>query len=148
LYNVNGTKNLRDWKNNLKIAVGLPTEREKVERNYLERAKKKHKPKDTTITGHSQLGYYASKISQPTDKVITYNKASLGDTIKKNETHYRTALDPVSILTVGNKHSKVINQPVFSKNMSFINPLVNSVLTYNPVKEHKVDNLAKNNITI
>jgi hypothetical protein len=51
--------------------------------------------------------------------------------------------DPVSILSAGAKNTKTINLPsLFS-----LNPLLSKAFSYNPLKEHKTDNLANNNIT-
>jgi hypothetical protein len=116
LYNINGTQNnslgniLRDWNDNLQIGLGRgrSTERFEEEHGTLEKAKKKHKVDSAVITGHSKGGFYAGEISSPKDKVITFNKASVGGATRKNETAYRSITDPVSLLSAGAKHSKTI----------------------------------------
>jgi hypothetical protein len=138
LYNINGTQNnslsniARDWSTNAGILFGIKTNREKQERRGLEKAKKKHNADSATITGHSQGGFHASQIASPYDRVITYNKPTHGETIKRNETHYKTVLDPVSILTTGTKRSKVVDKSIH------LNPFKDS---------HSYENIKDKNIT-
>jgi hypothetical protein len=141
LYNENGTQNnslsniIRDWNTNLQIALGngQNTDRLKQERNALEKARSKYNdPEDVVLTGHSQAGYFFPMISKPTDKVITYNKASLGEPVKKNETLYKTSNDITSLLNLGSKHSKLIS----------LNPF------QDVIDAHNIENLKNKNIRI
>ena len=99
IYNGNGTQTLDDCKNNALIGLGLgdKTNRIKEEKLNVERTRAKYKDAPITISGHSQFGFIASKIAKPQDKVITLNRAFVGDNIKKNEQFYRTEQDPISI---------------------------------------------------
>jgi hypothetical protein len=109
LYNGNGTKNnlqnfFKDWKTNAYIAVGQGKNapRYQQEKNALEKARKKYNPAETIITGHSQFGFIAPRIASQKhgDKVITYNKASVGGKVYDNEKHYRIDKDIISTPTL------------------------------------------------
>jgi hypothetical protein len=118
IHTINGTQNndlassIRDWNTNLQIALGRgeKTSRFKEEKNALEKAKKKHNPKQTTIVSHSQGSFHATRIGDKDDKIITYNGAFTNPKVKKNNQNYRTFTDPVSILSLGTKNTKTIPQ--------------------------------------
>lgn len=139
LYNINGTQNnlahfLQDWKTNLQIGLGYgtKTQRYNEEKDNLQKAKNRYDENTTTITGSSQGGYMASHIADKNDKVFTYNKASIGEPVGNNETHYRSGLDIVSLPNAFSKHTKNIN----------FNPF-QSIL-----QNHSIDNLKDKNILI
>jgi hypothetical protein len=110
IHSINGTQNIQDWGTNLMIGLGMgeKTKRFKEERNALEKAKKKHNPKTTTIVSHSQGSFHATRIGDKDDKIITYNGAFTSPKVKKNNQNYRTFTDPVSILSLGTKNTKTI----------------------------------------
>jgi hypothetical protein len=64
------------------------------------------------LVGHSLGGGLASAVSEPNDKVITFNKASAGiispsTETKANETAYRWSGDIISGLSVFDKHKPI-----------------------------------------
>ena len=156
-HNINGTQNsslhdaLRDWKNNVMIGIGRGknTERYKEEKGALERAKAKHKPEQTTITGHSQAKFHADNIASKGDRVVTYNGVG---TLGRNNggTHYRTASDPISVLGIGKKHTVNINQK--PSGISFARPslLHSSLLSVGKslVDSHSLNHLEGKNISV
>lgn len=116
IHTINGTQNnnlasiIRDWNTNLQIALGRgeKTDRFKQEKNALEKAKKRHNPKETTIVSHSQGAFHATRIGDKDDKIITYNGAFTNPVVKKNNQNIRTFFDPVSLLSIGTKNTKTI----------------------------------------
>ena len=111
IHNINGTRTLKDLNTNLQLGLGnvKNTDRYKNETNILERAKKKHNPKSTSVTGSSLGGHLASQIAKPTDSVLTVNKASLPfQRTGNNEKHFRSTNDVVSAFTGNQKHTQNI----------------------------------------
>ena len=148
IYNGNGTQTLGDWKNNALISVGLgdKTNRIKEEKLNIERARSKYKDAPITISGASQFGFIASKIAKPQDKVITFNRAYVGDNIKKNEQFYRTQQDPVSIFASGKKNVKTIPTKI-SANPTY--PIHFVANTFNRLLDaHNIKNIKNKNILI
>jgi len=142
LYNSNGTQKSQfftDWADNGKIALGLGTQstRYKEEQKNLNLAKAKYGNPTTTITGHSKGGYYAQKIADTDDKVITYNSATLPfQNTHKNSTNYRTTYDPISGFSSLNKNT--ITLPTVPSNYIFTSSL-------NTIKDaHDLSNLSNN----
>jgi hypothetical protein len=116
IHTINGTQNndlassIRDWNTNLQIALGRgeKTSRFREEKNALEKAKKRHNPKETTIVSHSQGSFHATRIGDKDDKIITYNGAFTSPKVKSNNKNYRTFFDPISLLSIGTKYTKTI----------------------------------------
>lgn len=133
IYNVNGTRNLRDWGTDFISAFGglKSTNRYKDADKKLQQAKKKYNT-NAIITGHSLGGGISSLISKKDDKVYTLNKYGLGNKIKENEEGLRTSGDVVSLLNLNSKHMKTIK----------------SNHSINPIKAHDVDNIKNQNINI
>ena len=103
-----GTKDLADWGNNLKMALGWKmssTKRFKHSKDIQKKAEAKYGKENVTTLGHSLGGKIASDVGGDSNEIITLNKATgIGwDAYKKNhgskpnETNVRTTLDPVSI---------------------------------------------------
>jgi hypothetical protein len=139
LHNVVGSHNLSDWVNNAKLAIGFgfkESKRYKDSHKKLRQAKEKYGINDATVVGHSQGGFTASNIASKNDKVITFNKAAVGQTIKKNERAYRTD-DLVSVLNARSKH--MTNLPSVSKS---------GILPLDLYKNHNVDAIKNNKIFI
>jgi hypothetical protein len=116
--NTMGTQRPSDWGTNLANAVGLgkSTERYQEEKNTLEKAKKKHKPETTTLTGSSLGGYLSHITAQKGDKVVTLNRPSIPlSKIPSNETHYRVKGDPVSIFSANAKRTKTLEPTLSAK---------------------------------
>ena len=102
-----GTKDIWDWGNNLKMALGWnmsSTNRFKHSKDIQKQAESKYGAKNVITLGHSLGGKIASDVGGDSDEIITLNKATgIGrDAYKKgmgqkdNETNIRTTLDPVS----------------------------------------------------
>ena len=157
-HNINGTQNnnihdaVRDWGTNAMIALGRGknTQRYKEEKGALEKAKAKHNPESTTITGHSQAKFHADNISNQGDTVVTYN--GVGTLGKNNSaTNYRTSSDPVSILGVGKKHTVNVKSAPSTINFSKKPSLFHSNL-FNVgkslVNSHSLNHLEGKNISV
>ena len=90
----------------------------------MEKARKKYNPAETIITGHSLFGFIAPRIASQKhgDKVITYNKASVGNggKVNDNEKHYRIDKDIVSAPILMDKNTKTYSTKPFT---FFQNPL-------------------------
>lgn len=56
-----------------------------------------------TVVGHSLGGAIARGIASKNHRIVTYNKASLGDKNRKNEESYRTGWDWASAFSRGSK---------------------------------------------
>ncbi len=102
-----GSKDMADWGNNLKMALGWKmssTKRFKHAKDIQKKAEAKYGKKNVITLGHSLGGKIASDVGGDSDEIITLNKATgIGwDAYKKehgsksNETNVRTTLDPVS----------------------------------------------------
>jgi len=133
-YNVNGTRNLRDWAVDALAPLGLlkSTNRYKQADETLKKAKEKYNVKNATISGHSLGGAISSRVAKPEDKVYSLNRYSLGDPIKANEMAYRTKNDVVSLLSMNAKNMKTIKTN-------------NSI---NPISSHNVKTIKNENINI
>jgi hypothetical protein len=102
-----GSKDLADWGNNLKMALGWKmssTNRFKHSKDIQKKAEAKYGKENVITLGHSLGGKIASDVGGDSDEIITLNKATgIGwDSLKANqgkkdnETNIRTTLDPVS----------------------------------------------------
>jgi hypothetical protein len=131
-----GSQNLlNDWLDtNVKIGQGKfkESDRYKRSKDVYEKAKQKYNKDSVKLVGHSMGGLAASSVGSDNDLIYTYNKAPSGFN-KKNEKHFRTKGDTVSLL---NK---------FDKNT--IN-LSNKKLIKNSLTSHSLDNLKNKNIFI
>ena len=133
VYNVNGTRNLRDWGTDIIAGFGgiKSTNRYKQADKTLKEAKKKYKTENSIISGHSLGGAIGSLISSKNDKVYTLNKYGLGNKMKSNEEGLRTSGDVVSLLNMNSKHMKTINNH-----------------SLDPLKSHDLNNIKNKNINI
>lgn len=125
LNSVAGTHNLSDVVTDAWLAVGglNSTNRYKEAKSTLEKAKKKYKPKETAIVGHSLGGAIAQKIGDKSDKVTTFNGAVLPfQKSHTNETNYRTRGDVVSAFGINQKHTKTLNSstPIIGRVDNFL----------------------------
>ena len=112
VYSVAGTHNLSDIGTDLYLAMGhlKDTNRYKEADRIFKAAKQKYPGYATTVTGHSLGGAIAGYVAGGDDKVITYNKgATIGQKVRGNETHYRTAGDLVSLLNANSTHTVNLN---------------------------------------
>ena len=87
------------------------TDRYKHSKYIYQQAKEKYHS-NALLVGHSLGGSLASAVSEPTDKVITYNKGSAGfvgpaTETKANETAYRWNGDILSGMSVFDKHKPI-----------------------------------------
>lgn len=106
-----GTKNLiNDVPTDVALAFGQlkHTQRYKDSKHIYHQAKDKYKS-NALLVGHSLGGSLASAVSEPNDKVITFNKGSAGfispsTETKANETAYRWNGDVISGMSVFDKH--------------------------------------------
>ena len=106
-----GTKNLlNDIPTDIALGLGQlkHTQRYKDSKHIYQKAKEKYNS-NALLVGHSLGGGLASAVSEPNDKVITFNKASAGfispsTETKANETAYRWNGDIISGLSVFDKH--------------------------------------------
>ena len=125
LTSVAGTHNLKDAVTDVWLAVGglKSTNRYKEAKSTLEKARTKYKPKDTSIVGHSLGGSIAQAIASNTDRVTTFNGASLPfQNSQTNQTNYRTRGDVVSGFAIGKQHTKTLNSstPIIGKVNNFL----------------------------
>jgi len=85
-----------------------------------------------TIVGHSLGGSLASASGSKKDHIVTVNKGvgigGIGQKIKRNETDIRTVTDPISLLSLTQKHK--------GKNITLPNSTI-----LNPLKAHEWKNL-------
>lgn len=130
-----GSQNLlNDWLDtNVKIGQGKLKESDRYKRSedVYNKAKQKYNKDTVKLVGHSMGGGLASSIGSNNDLIYTYNKAP--SLTKKNEKHYRTKGDTVSLL---NKYDK-----------NTIN-LSNNKIIKNSFTSHSLDNLKNQNIYI
>jgi len=83
-------------------------------KQFYEKIKNKYKENDLTIVGHSLGGFLSSEISKnKNDKIISYNKGSgIFEPFKeekKNEKHYRTINDIISLTSAFKSNTKNLN---------------------------------------
>jgi hypothetical protein len=144
VYNVNGTQSLGDWGTNSMLATGQGrnSERYAREKASFERARQKHRPTSVSVTVSSLGGYLASNIAEIGDRVSTYNAAYTSPKQVGSNNHYRAVLDPVSVLSVGTKHTKNLYAP----------PSLTTALLGSPaglaLEQHSVKNLKGKKIPI
>lgn len=141
--NTNGTQRLSDWSTNLANAAGLGkhTQRYEDEKNSLEKAKKKHNPESTTLTGSSLGGYLNHITAQKGDKVVSVNRPSIPfSKIPSNETHYRIKGDPISIFSANAKRTKTL-QPILTPKWY---PNLELSLASKLYSAHRSQNIPKN----
>ena len=101
IFSVTGTHKPSDWITNAYLGLGKIKETSRYQESdkALKEAKAHYKPKNVSITGHSQGGTTASYIAQPTDNVYTLDKGTtIGQGYRNNEKAYRTKNDVVSVL--------------------------------------------------
>jgi len=126
-----GTHRAEDWITNAKIAVGIPTQKEKEARETVKKIEQKY-GKPVNAYGHSQGGF-VSEHSGASGNIYTYNKAtSFNDIVKpisKKQTDIRTKKDIVSSPSIFQTGGTKIN---------ISSPLFSSVL-----KEHSLTPLKK-----
>ena len=109
-----GTKNfLNDIPTDIAIGFGQlkHTDRYKDSKYIYQKAKEKYNS-NALLMGFSLGGSLASAVSEPNDKVITYNKGSAGfvgpaTETKANETAYRWNGDILSGMSVFDKHKPI-----------------------------------------
>ena len=109
-----GTKNLlNDVPTDIALAFGQlkHTDRYKDSKYIYQKAKEKYNS-NALLMGFSLGGSLASAVSEPNDKVITYNKGSAGfvgpaTETKANETAYRWNGDILSGMSVFDKHKPI-----------------------------------------
>ena len=101
IFSVTGTHKPTDWITNAYLGVGKlkDTNRYKESHKTLREAKEYYKPKDVSITGHSQSGATASYISSPEDKVYTLDPALINQKPRQNVHNFRTQGDAISALS-------------------------------------------------
>lgn len=107
LYNINGTHNISDIWTDYRLLEGFlkSTGRYQEAHHLLRQAKEKYRPENTHIYGHSLGGAIAGYIAPSTDQVTTVNKgATIGQSIRPNETALRFENDIPSLLTLTNPH--------------------------------------------
>lgn len=114
IVNVSGSHNVGDFITATSILTGRlrDTKRYKEARRTTERAKSKYDGK-VTLVGHSLGGSIVSAMpSEDRQSKVTYNKGTwTPDSLKpsrKDETHYRTLLDPTSIFAAVDRNTRVI----------------------------------------
>jgi hypothetical protein len=106
VYNINGTQMLSDIGTGALVLAGQAKQsgRFAKEKNKLELARKKHNPTSVSVSGHSLGAALANTIATVGDKVTTadglYTSSHVG-----NNRHYRATGDPISINTIGSKHT-------------------------------------------
>ena len=141
LYSVAGTHNLSDIGTDLYLAVGhlKDTNRYKEADRVFKEAKEKYKGYKTTVVGGSLGGTIAGYVAGADDKVLTHNKgATIGQKVRGNEIHYRTAGDLVSLLNANATHTVNLHNPNhYSGN-----------LIKDALNAHKVDNLKNEKIFV
>ena len=109
-----GTKNfLNDIPTDIAIGFGQlkHTDRYKDSKHIYQKAKEKYNS-NALLMGFSLGGSLASAVSEPNDKVITYNKGSAGfvgpaTETKANETAYRWNGDILSGMALFDKHKPI-----------------------------------------
>ena len=141
IYAVAGTHNLSDIGTDIYLAAGhlKDTNRYKEADKVFKEAKKKYSGYKTTVTGSSLGGTIAGYVAGADDKVLTQNKgATIGQKVRGNETHYRTAGDMVSLLNANATHTVNLRNP---------NHYSGSLIT-DTLNAHKVDNLKHEKIFV
>ena len=136
IFSVTGTHKPSDWITNAFLGLGKIKETSRYQESdkALKDAKAHYKPKNVSITGHSQGGTTASYIAQPTDNVYTLDKGTtIGQGYRNNEKAYRTKNDVVSVLGVLNKNMTTLS---------------NRNLFKDPLNAHNIDNISNEQIFI
>jgi hypothetical protein len=109
-----GTKNiLKDVPTDIALAFGQlkHSSRYKDSKYIYQKSKEKYNS-NALLVGHSLGGSLASAVSEPNDKVITFNKGSAGiispsTETKANETAYRWNGDVISGMSIFDKHQPI-----------------------------------------
>ena len=114
-----GTKGAQDYITDAKLMMGIKdSKRLKHAQHVRQQAENKYGSVDSI--GHSLGGYVAENSGNKKGKVITFNKASIGDKNRNsNQTDIRTSNDIISFLTPKHKNNITLK-----------------IKTNNPLKEH------------
>ena len=134
---VAGTHNLRDVGTGFMLDIGKlnNTSRYKEAKSTIDKAKNKYNPMKTVVAGHSLGNSIANYIGSKDDQVIGLNGGyTIGQKTRANTTNYRTGGDLVSLLGVGQKHVKTINNSI---------PFLSS-----PWTSHNIDAIKSSKINI
>ena len=111
------------------------TSRYKEAKSTIDKAKNKYNPMKTVVAGHSLGSSIANYIGSKDDQIIGLNGVyTIGQKTRSNTTNYRTGGDLVSLLGVGQKHVKTINNSI---------PFLSS-----PWTSHNIDAIKSSKINI
>ena len=111
------------------------TSRYKEAKSTIDKAKNKYNPMKTVVAGHSLGSSIANYIGSKDDQIIGLNGGyTIGQKTRSNTTNYRTGGDLVSLLGVGQKHVKTINNSI---------PFLSS-----PWTSHNIDAIKSSKINI
>jgi len=143
LYSIKGTNplSLKDLGTDLYLATGhlKDTNRFKEEKANLEKAKKRYKPVNTTVAGHSMGATLSQYVAGKNDKVFTLDKgATFGQKTRSNETAFRTQGDAVSLLNAGSKRMTTLKNPNWRTGITPLDAYIS----------HDVDNIKDSKIFI
>ena len=128
-----GTNSLTDWITNTRYLLGNTTGNRFQHADKIQRqAELKYGTDQTETLGHSLGAKISEQVGGRSKQVTTLNKpvaySDFGRKIKKNQTDYKTNLDPVSPF----RFTQRGNKPVYIKSK-----------TYNPFIEHNTNVLGR-----
>ena len=128
-----GTNSLTDWITNSRYLMGNTSSKRFKHANKIQKqAEIKYGTDKTETLGHSLGAKIAEQVGGRSHQVTTLNKpvsaVDFGKKIKKNQTDYKTNLDPVSPF----RFTQRGNKAVYIKSK-----------TYNPLTEHSSDVLGR-----
>jgi hypothetical protein len=93
----------------LTLGQGKKTNRVKHSKKVYKQAQEKYGHQDVDTYGHSLGGYLAENSGNNKGKIVTFNKASIGEKAKPNQVDIRTKNDVVSMFTPKHKNLIEIN---------------------------------------